>query len=333
MISCMNASETSIEPAPPNVLGALRRGFDVIANHAGLLLFPLGLDLLLWLGPRLRVQSLMAQLLSWVASATGLSMAQVVGLPADSRLTVSVVLERLNLAAVLRTYPVGIPSLMAGSLPMEAPLGQPPIWEVPSWWAVAGLWALLTLIGLALGIFYYQVVAQAALQGKVHLKEALAQWPLATLNIVVLALIVIAFLLVVSIPFSCAFSMLPAGGLQFGGLLYIGLAAWMLFPLFFTPHGVLGMRNNLLTAVRRSERLTRLSFPQTVLLVVLALASSQLMDLLWRVPEETSWLMLVGIAGHAFVATSLLAATFIYYRDADHWAEDTARKLRLKALG
>jgi len=329
----MDASQTSIEPAPPNVLGALRRGFDVIASQAGLLLFPLALDLLLWLGPRLRVQTIMAQLLSWLAANTGLSMAEVVGLPANSTVTVSAILERLNLAVLLRTYPVGIPSLMAGSLPADAPLGQPPAWEVPSWWIAAGLWGLLTLAGLALGCLYYQVVAQAALQGKVRFKEALLHWPLGMLNMLVLMLLIFSFLMLVSLPFSCVFSLLPAGGLQFGGLLYIGLAAWLLFPLLFTPHGVLGLQHNLLMAVRRSERLIRLTFPTTLLLVVVALAASQLMDLLWRVPEESSWLTLVGLAGHAFVTTSLLAATFIYYRDADRWSEDTARKLRLKALG
>ena len=57
------------------------------------------------------------------------------------------------------------------------------------------------------------------------------------------------------------------------------------------------------------------------------------MDLLWRTPDEASWLMLVGIAGHAFVTTSLLAATFIYYRDADRWTEDTLRKMKLRTLG
>jgi hypothetical protein len=38
-------------------------------------------------------------------------------------------------------------------------------------------------------------------------------------------------------------------------------------------------------------------------------------------PEETSWLSLVGVAGHAFVTTGLLAASFIYYRDADRWVK------------
>lgn len=332
MINCMNESEPSVQPAPPNVLGALRRGFDVIASQAGLLLFPLGLDLLIWLGPRLRIQTLMAQFLSWLAASTGASMADMMGLPADSGLTVSVILERLNLVAVLRTYPVGIPSLMVGGLPLEGPLGQPVGWDVSSWFVGFLLWMLLALVGLALGTFYFQMVAQAALEGKVRLKDALVQWPKAALNILTLSLMVLSFLLIVSVPFSCAFSLLPIGGLQFGSLLYIGLVAWMLFPLVFTPHGVLGMRYNLLAAVRRSERLTRLAFPSTVLLIVLAMAASQLMDLLWRAPEETSWLTLLGIAGHAFVATGLLAATFIYFHDADRWAEDTLRRMKLRTL-
>lgn len=328
----MDISEQPVQPAPPNVLGALRRGFDVIASQVGLLLFPLGLDLLIWLGPRLRVQTLMTQFLAWLADSTDVSMADMLGLPADSGLSLSIILERLNLMAVLRTYPVGIPSLMAGGLPLEGPMGQPQGWDVPSVFVGFLLWMLLALLGLAMGTFYFQVVGQAALEGKVRLKDAMLQWPKAALRILILALMLLSVLLIVSVPFSCAFSLLPIGGLQFGSLLYVGLVAWMLFPLIFTPHGVLGLRYNLLVAVRRSERLTRLAFPSTVLLIVLALAGSQLMDLLWRAPEETSWLVLLGIAGHAFVATGLLAATFIYYRDADHWTEDVLRRMKLRTL-
>ena len=31
---------------------------------------------------------------------------------------------------------------------------------------------------------------------------------------------------------------------------------------------------------------------------------------------------LVGIAGHAFVTTGLLAASFVYYRDAMRWVQE-----------
>jgi hypothetical protein len=37
---------------------------------------------------------------------------------------------------------------------------------------------------------------------------------------------------------------------------------------------------------------------------------------------------LVGILGHAFVTTSLLAASFIYYRDMQVWLQTVFEKLK-----
>jgi len=45
--------------------------------------------------------------------------------------------------------------------------------------------------------------------------------------------------------------------------------------------------------------------------------------MLWKAPPVTSWLTLVGVGGHAFISTALLAASFVYYRDADHWVQET----------
>ena len=45
-------------PPPPGIMGSLRAGFDAVSRHVGLILLPLVLDLLLWLGPRLSVSGL-----------------------------------------------------------------------------------------------------------------------------------------------------------------------------------------------------------------------------------------------------------------------------------
>ncbi len=37
---------------------------------------------------------------------------------------------------------------------------------------------------------------------------------------------------------------------------------------------------------------------------------------------------LVGIAGHAFVTTALLAASFIYYRDMNNWLEIVFERMK-----
>jgi hypothetical protein len=74
-------------------------------------------------------------------------------------------------------------------------------------------------------------------------------------------------------------------------------------------------------SVRASARLIRLMMPRTSLLFLAILVISEGLDTLWRVPAENSWLSLVGVIGHAFVSTSLLAASFVYYRDATRWVQ------------
>jgi hypothetical protein len=52
------------------------------------------------------------------------------------------------------------------------------------------------------------------------------------------------------------------------------------------------------------------------------------LNLLWTVPADSSWFGLLGIAGHAFITTALLAASFIYYNDTSRWIEFTLQNLR-----
>jgi len=49
----------------------------------------------------------------------------------------------------------------------------------------------------------------------------------------------------------------------------------------------------------------------------MAFVISQGMDVLWQTPPEDSWLSLVGIFGHAFISTGILADSFIYYKQAE----------------
>jgi hypothetical protein len=71
-----------------------------------------------------------------------------------------------------------------------------------------------------------------------------------------------------------------------------------------------------------------MTLPTTSLFILSVLVISEGLDLLWRIPPETSWLTLVGVCGHAFITSALLAASFIYYRDADHWTQETLKMLK-----
>ena len=65
-----------------------------------------------------------------------------------------------------------------------------------------------------------------------------------------------------------------------------------------------------------------MALPSTGLFILSILLIAQGMDIVWRFPDASSWLTLVGIFGHAFVSTGLLAASFFYYKDAVQWISE-----------
>src|SRR5512139_598008 len=99
-------------PPPPGIVRSLKAGFDTIALHLTAILLPLGLDLLLWLGPRLSVKAYYESILpqferDW--RSLGFSAQQVQATMEGYRAQVGA-LDSLNLLALLRTFPIGITS-------------------------------------------------------------------------------------------------------------------------------------------------------------------------------------------------------------------------------
>jgi hypothetical protein len=321
-LAMMTNKSPTLSPTP-NFLTALKGGFDVIANHISLILFPIALDLFLWLGPRWRITPLLDSLLKELFNGVGAA-----GVQSQTLTTVqeiwTMLSERFTLFAALRSYPVGIPSLMAGRLPLETPNGSPLTWEVYSWGGAILLWLLLTGLGLLFGTLYFSVIAQMALSGEMHWRDLWQRWPQAAVQSLFLALFWVGLLIVISFPFTCLISLAGAGGMttiQCAFLVYSGFLLWILFPLIFSPHGIFVNQLKMLPSIKTGMRLSRMTFSGTALFFMAAFLLSKGLDMLWLTPNENSWLTLIGVAGHAFITTGLLAASFIYYRDADQWAQ------------
>jgi hypothetical protein len=121
-------------PPPPGIVGSLRAGFDAIASHLTVILIPLALDLLLWLGPRLHVDRLFQPIfneLARYARYSGFPSADLKTLQENS----TAILEQLgqfNLLSTLRTFPIGVFSLMSGTRPAGTPLGAPSVIQIDS---------------------------------------------------------------------------------------------------------------------------------------------------------------------------------------------------------
>jgi hypothetical protein len=92
-------------------------------------------------------------------------------------------------------------------------------------------------------------------------------------------------------------------------------------PLIFSVHGVFVERQPIYSSITTSIRLVRNYLPGTGMFILTALLLYQGLNLLWETAPETSWMALIGIFGHAFISTGLIASSFVYYRKGMAWME------------
>ena len=325
-----NTQET---PSPPRLIPALIAGFDAITKHVSLILFPIGLDLVLWFAPHVRIKGILTAFISDLRSAGMASGSgpEIQDFWIASREIWSQMAEQINLLASLRSYPVGIPSLMASILPVKTPLGSPVMVEISSFALSLGFLLVLLLVGLGLGSLYFSLVAEVSITEKPHWKETFMGWPNVYLRVLLLTLIWLLLLGGLSVPASCfiSFATLLSGASlgQIAFLFYGAFMVWVIFPILFSPHGIFVKQYKVWQSIKRGIRITNATLPTTGLFILVALLLSQGLDILWKVTPEESWLTLIGVTGHAFIATGLLAASFVYYRDADRWVESLAKQL------
>jgi hypothetical protein len=322
----MEASRIENLPPPPGIINSIKAGFDVIASHIAVILLPLLLNLLLWLGPRLQLDSLFKSLESdmvtfWQASQ----------IPAEQ---IQIMLERyetltrsINMFGLLRTLPIGISSLfIPNDGPFTTPFGDPAVLQVNGLNLM--LWFfLLTGIGWVGGALYFRSVASVALAEKItstNIFQAILQTFLISIvcNLLLFAISMpIFFIVLVATQISVVLANLV--------VLFIALGSvWVIVPMFFWAHGVFIKRQNVLTSIMSSIQLTRFTLPTSSLFVLMVFLLSYGLSYLWRLPSLDSWLTLFGIFGHSFVTTVLLAGSFIYYYEMSAWVQTVLDKLR-----
>lgn len=320
----MNINKITL-PEPPNVIKSIRNGFDAITKHLILLLFPVGLDLVLWFGPHLQIKSLIEGLIVEMNNVSELMPADFGEVMEAGQEIWIVGAERINLLIGLRSLPVGIFSLFTGILPVENPLGTPMFWDVTSLSAAVLIVLFVFLIGLMLGGLYFSAVRQAALYDELKWRGIFQDWPRVSLQSGILSLIWIIFFLAILVVGSCAATGITIFSVSLGQMVIIlfgVISFWLIFPLIFSPHGIYSKGQKAWKSLLSSIRLTNLTFLKTSLFIMLVLLLNQGLNMLWQVPPENSWLMLISVIGHAFVTTGMLSASFVYYQDMNRWSEE-----------
>jgi hypothetical protein len=156
----------------------------------------------------------------------------------------------------------------------------------------------------------------------------------AVLQTLLLSIIWMVMLIAVSIPIMVLLTMLMlispalASGAAF---LMLVFSFWLVVPLYFTPHGIFIRKQNAFSSIYTSLRMARFTLPTSAMFVFSVFILSTGLNYLWSVPSSNSWMLVIGIAGHAFITTALLAASFVYYRDMNAWLQLVFENLQQKS--
>ena len=307
-------------------MSSIKAGFDTIAAHITAILLPLLLNLFLWLGPRLRMNALFDSIKDEVVSiwrSGGVSAEDIQRVLTWYGDTIPMV----NLFWLLRTLPVGISSLLFLFFVSSTPLRDPANLQVSAL-SLLGWMFLLTLLGWIGGGLYFRSVAWIAVAGK-------EDKPMGILRAIVQTMLISILWGILSVMIGVPLLLVLGLLLQFSPLIanllviFISIASmWVIVPLFFWPHGVFLKKQNVITSILSSFQMARFTLPTSSLFVLTVFLMSFGLNFLWSIPPEDSWITFLGIFGHSFVTTALLAGSFIYYRDMNIWLQNVIEKLR-----
>ena len=220
--------------------------------------------------------------------------------------------ERFNLLSALSTIPIGIPSLMAGRMPLENPLGLISRIDVDDAGRVLLIWIGLSGIGLVIGAYYQYWIAVAIAPDA----ELGPGW-MAALRMVGFGFLIFVGGLVAGITVLIAITLatliLPLLGT---GVFFLGFALlfWVAVYLIFTPHGIIRYNQGVFRSMFESFLLVRWNLLPTVGYLAMAFGAYWILNLVWNLPSPASWFSFLALAGHAFVATTLLAGSYAYYQ-------------------
>ncbi len=296
----------------PGVLATIAAGFDVTAKHFWLTLIPVLLDSFFWLGPRLSFRLLVERLAAFLQPQAALA-----GMDVGVLLDIA---PRTNLFTSLSVPLLGVPAFMAGLTPEKTPLTTTAT-ELDSAWLLLLLFVVFNVVGLLLTAVYYTQTAYVVqrqdgdrLDTAVFLRRCGRLW-LQLVGLVATFFVMSAMIYVPLAIVSAIISFLSQGLASVVILIGPIVLIWMVIYLIFTPHGLAVNGRPLGRAMIESMHLVRFAMLPTLTLLLLLFLIGQALDWALVLADDGSWLTWVSIWGHAFISTSLLAATFIFYRD------------------
>lgn len=326
--------ENFAPPTPPvGVIESLSIGFETVAGKLALVILPLLIDLLLWVGPRVSLAPAIDTVVNayheaiWQPMVVNFNPELAAAWPDFSAAITTALGSTFEQYLPVGHAPlIGLPVLLAGREAAALPFDyRPALLQIDTPVGMVGVRLLALAIGLVLGSFYVGLIAEQVRRGRVNLVDALRRWPRNLLWLALFVLVLPLILFVVYFPFvvlGAGFALInPVLGVMvdWGGRL---LLVWIALFLVFTVHGMFLNGRRLVGALWDSVRVVQWNMSATVMLVLLILLINVALSTVWQLAPAESWLALAAIAGNAFISTGLLTASFVFFRDRyRYWRE------------
>jgi len=333
-LDVMERNEAIKISAPPRAVHSIITGVNFIEKKPFLILLPVILDLLLWLGPNFSIKKLVENLVTRLSLNTLLA-SGTTALDTQPLIDlfnqISTFGASYNVLSLLSTFPLGIPALLKNADTLQKPFGVVRAIESTSFSSLL-LWAvLLPLIGLVLGSVYLFILSENI--GKEKNKAFLKNCLQAIIYSITLAVVIfIGSLFPIAIGSMVA--IISPGVGQFILLTLLMVIFWLLLPAFYGIIPIFLENQTFVQAIHTTYRTMGLRYKvpagnnQAILLVPRSINFTLLifiiyegLNIIWRIPDSSSWFLLIGIIGHAFISTTLLLACFDYFSKMRIWRE------------
>ncbi len=307
-------AQSNHEPLPQfGVYDAIKAGFELTTKHWWLLILPTLIDTVLWIGPRLRIGPTLRAYYDGLLEQFPAGAAP---MPPETLDVFYQILDGSNLVVTLSAPLFGVPILMGGSA-----LEQTPIVAsehiLPTVGVIAQYGLLFTVIGVLLSAAYFSSLA-FVLDDERSVGSFIASLPMTGLRMLVLSLLVFLILFMIMLPLVFVATMAGLINIGLASIVIIGGSVFIMWGVIFTsfgPHAMLLETVSPFKAVVRSIKFLRRKLGMALPLLLIVFVTNSFLSSLWLLADNGGWLTFVSIVGHAFVATSLVAATFIFYKE------------------
>jgi hypothetical protein len=247
----------------------------------------------------------------------------------NSKPEIQSAIDHFNLLGMIRTWPIGVPSLMASLNDTTTPLGKAVIENVSALEPTVLALLVILLCGLGFGSIFFNLVAYFCADRSFEITFT-RRFVWGFFQTITVTLLLLVILLVLAIPATLILSviiLLSPGIAQIILLLMSFVLLWLVLPFVFSPHGIFAYGLSAISSLLTSMRLVRGFLPGTGMFLVVIFLLSEGLNIFWRAAPPDSWMTLVGIGGHAFITTGLLAASFIYYQGGMRWMQESLQKM------